>query len=319
MDKNQKPNLEKIKTDEIEAKLKNYTSPEGLSTKELERGLWYVEHRQKLKIGLMVFLALAAAISWSYTIYGFAYYFTRGLSQDEQLTKELVETNGVGHDYILQISAKNFSVSPVKILRSASNKYDFYVRLNNDNQRWWAEFDYYFTAGGQQTPKTEGFILPSSSEDLMALAQEFTYEPSFAQLIIDNIRWHRLDQHKIPDWSVYYKSRMNIASADIKFTPANSSPLSEKLNLNELNFQVINHSAYNFWQVGFAVLLYGGSSLADVNHYTLDNFMSGQERSVSLSWPGNIGQIDRVEIVPEINIMRDDIYIPFEGGVGQEK
>jgi hypothetical protein len=47
--------------------------------------------------------------------------------------------------------------------------------------------------------------------------------------------------------------------------------------------------------------------------------MSGQKKSVEISWPGDLGWVDSVEIIPEINIMKDDIYIPYQGGVGQPK
>jgi hypothetical protein len=47
--------------------------------------------------------------------------------------------------------------------------------------------------------------------------------------------------------------------------------------------------------------------------------MSGQERQIAISWPGNVSRVSRTEIIPEINIMKDDIYIKYEGGVGEEK
>jgi hypothetical protein len=318
MNNNQDNNQAKNQAKEIEAQLKNYTGPEGITTKQLEIGLWYVEHRQLLKRILASFLILVAAIAWAYTIYGFAYYFTRGISEDEKLTKQLVEASAVGHDYVLQLSAKQLFIAPVGVLKSAGNKYDFYVQLRNGNQKWWAEFDYYFAVAGGQTAKTKGFILPLESKYLLALAQEVASRPDTAQLIMENISWHRLNQHQIPNWSAFERSHLNIVSTDIKFTPA-SSLLSEKLNLNQLSFKVANQTAFNFWQAGFNILLYGGGALVDVNHYILDDFMSGQERAVEISWPGSLPWVNRVEIAPDINIMKDDIYIPYEGGVGQEK
>src|SRR3990167_8005034 len=99
MENNQNFDQEKIKAREIETKLKNYTGPEGITTKELEVGLWYVEHRQTLRRVLYGLLIAIAAVSWSYSIYGFTYYLARGMSEDEMLTRQLVETNSAGHDY----------------------------------------------------------------------------------------------------------------------------------------------------------------------------------------------------------------------------
>lgn len=319
MDNNPNFNQKKNKAKEIEAKMKNYVGPEGITTKQLEIGLWYVEHKRQLSLVLIGFLILVSAISWVYTIYGFAYYIARGMSEDEILAKQLVQTSSAGHDYVLQVSAKELAIGPVEVLRSADKKYDLYVQLKNDNQKWWAEFDYYFVAAGRQTQKTSGYILPLEAKYLLALAQDFANLPSPTQLIIENIRWRRIDQHQIPDWNSYYKSHLDIESADIKFTPASVSLLSEKLNLNQLSFNVINHTAYNYWEVGFTILFYGGGGLINLDHYSLDDFMSGQKRFVEISWSGNVGRVDKVEIIPEINIMKDNIYIKYEGGVGQEK
>lgn len=303
---------------EIEKKVKNYVSTEGVTTKQLEIGLWYVEHKRRLKIVLSGFLILISAVSWAYTIYGFAYYIARGMNEDEILTKQLVQINGADHNYLKQISAKNLSIAPVEIIRS-EKKYDLYARLENDNQKWWAEFDYYFMAAGRLTEKSQGYILPSETKHLAALAQDFSYYPEDGRLVIENISWHRINQHKITDWPAYLNSHLDITSADIKFIPANASLLSEKLALNQLSFKAINHTAYNYWSVGFTILLYDGDQLTGLNHYILNDFMSEQARAVEISWPGNLGLVDRVEIIPEVNIMKDDIYIKYDGGTGQEK
>src|SRR3989338_643069 len=303
----------------IEARVKNYAGPEGLTTKQLEAGLWYVEHKQLLRNILNGLLILVGAVSLAYSIYGFADYLVRGLDENRLLVKKLVEAGSLGHDYVLQVGAKPLAVPPVGILKSADKKYDFYVQLRNFNPKWWAKFDYYFMADGQALPNASGFILPMEAKYLMALARDFTVEPAAASLVIENIQWQRIDRHKFPDWNAYYRSHLDIESAEINFTPPNASQLSEKLNLNRLDFKVINHTAFNYWEAGFSILLYNGDNLANINYYTLNDFMSGEERPISLSWPGNIGRVDKFEIIPEIDIMRDDIYIKYEGGIGQEK
>jgi len=319
MDTNQNLNQDKIKAKEIEKNLKNYVSTEGITTKQLEIGLWYIEHKRQLKMTMIGLLILISAVSWVYTIYGFAYYIARGMAEDEILTKQMVQVNGVSHDYVVQIAARDLAIGSVEIFRSSDNKYDLYTMLKNDNLKWWAEFEYYFTAAGRQTEKTRGYILPEEVKHLAALAEEFSYYPEDGRLVIENINWHRINQHKITDWEAYRADHLNIETSDIKFIPANANPLSEKLGLNQLSFNAVNHTAYNYWSVGFAILLYSSDQVTAVNHYILNDFMSEEKRLVEISWPGNLGRADRIEIIPEINIMEDDIYIKYEGGIGQEK
>jgi len=308
------PNFNQEK--EIEKKVENYVGPEGITTKQLEYGLWYVEHRRLLRNTLYGFLILVAAVSWTYTIYGFAYYLARGMNEDEILAKQLVQTSAVGHEYVEQVAVKDLTIGPAQIIAS-SGKYDLFAPIKNDNQKWWAEFDYYFTAAGKQTEPTAGYILPGETKYPAALAQDFSYQAADGRLMIANVQWHRINQHAIPNWNDYYQAHLNIATADTKFIPAGTSGLSEKLNLNQLNFTAINHTVYNYWETGFTILLYSSGQIIGINHYTLSDFMSGQKEPVELSWPGNLNGVDRVEIIPEINIMKDDIYIQYEGGVGQ--
>ncbi|MFA6306217.1 MAG: hypothetical protein WCV70_00390 [Patescibacteria group bacterium] len=319
MDNNQNLNQDEIKTKDVEARMKNYVSTEGITTKQLEIGLWYVEHKKQLRMALIGFLILVSAVSWVYTIYGFANYIARGMSEDDILLKQMVQVNSVGHDYIKQVGAKDLILGPVEIIRSSDKKYDLYTRLKNDNPKWWVEFDYYFTAAGRQTEKNKGYILPDEVKYLAALAEDFPYYPEGAQLVVENISWQRINQHEIADWDAYRTSHLNITSTDLKFIPAYASPLSEKLGLNQLSFKAINQTAYNYWSVGFVILLYAGDRITGINHYIINDFMSEQERYVEISWPGDLGRADRAEIIPEINIMADNIYIKYEGGTGQEK
>ncbi|MFH1583416.1 MAG: hypothetical protein ABIB72_03850 [Candidatus Falkowbacteria bacterium] len=319
MDNNQNFNEDKTENKEIEKKVENYVSTEGITTKQLEIGLWYVEHKKQLKMVLIGFLILISAISWVYTIYGFAYYIARGMSEDEILIKQMIQINGADHDYVMQIAAKDLALGSVEIIRSSDKKYDLYTKLKNDNPKWWAEFEYYFTAAGKQTKKVRDYILPEEIKYLAALAEDFSYYPEDGRLVIENINWHRINQHQIADWDAYRASHLNIETADIKFIPANASSLSEKLGLNQLSFNAINHTAYNYWSVGFAILLYSSDQITAINYYILNDFMSEQKRLVEISWPGDLGRADRIEIIPEINIMKDDIYIKYDGGIGQEK
>ncbi len=306
-------------TDNLEKRVEQYTDVEGLSTKKLTIGLWFVEHRQQLRWVLIGFLIAVAAISWVYTIYGFIYYLARGMNEDEVLIRQMLMEGNIGHSYIVQIAAKDLSYSPVQIFRSANNKYDFLVQAKNINQKWWAELNYYFLVDGVKTDKSQGFIFPLENKYFIVLSQNFLTVPISVKFVVEDLSWRRINQHKINDWQDFYKNHLAIESKEITYIPANQSELSEKIGLNQLNFTAVNKSAYNYWQVNYAILLYSGNNIVSVNRYTLTDFMSGQPRQINMSWPGNFGRIDRVELIPEINIMDNDVYIKYEGGVGEVK
>lgn len=302
---------QKINAKKIETKLENYVSPEGISTKQLEKGLWFYEHQQQFKLAGIIILILISAATWSYTIYGLAYYLAKGMSEDDILTKQMLQVSSVGHDYIMQKSAKQLSLGPVQYLPS-DGKYDLFTRINNDNPQWWVEFDYYFSGAGKNTDKTHGYILPQNNKYFMALAQEFSAAPIGAVFNIENISWHRINVHQIPDWNNFYQSRLNIATTDVKFTAANGSQA-----LNRLSFNAINNTAFNYWETGFTIVISGYNGVAYINHSTINSFLSGQIKPIEINWAGAIGSAQQVEIFTEINIMDSNAYMPYQGGIGQ--
>lgn len=303
----------KEKTEQQLAKeVERYKDVEGLSTRKLNLGLWYVEHRQLFKNIIIGFLIVVAAVSWSYTLYGLAYYVMRGMDEDNLLAEQLVQTSTIGHNYIASLGAKDLKYFPVNILVSSNNKYDLAALVQNINDRWYVEFDYYFLAGNEIFGRAHSFILPNEEKYLMALAQEFGVKPGQAQLVLENINWSRISRHKIPNWQDYKNSRLDIIIENAKFTPADTSKLSEKISLNQIDFEASNKTAYNYWQVDFQIVLFRGMDIVSVNKVSLNEFMSGEHRPVQVRWPGKISRVSKVEVIPELNIMKDDIYIKFE-------
>jgi hypothetical protein len=281
----------------------------GITIKKLEQGLWYVEHRELFRKIFIWLLVAVSASFWSYSIYGFAYYFARGMKEDEVMIKQMIETGSVSHKYILEISAVDLASKQVKIFKLDGKKSDFFAEVINPNENYSAVFDYYFTAGAKETARMRGFILPGENKYLLALGQEIENQSRDAQLKIENIAWSRINKHKFPDWNLYRDERLNIAVYDIKFTPSKEGGLSEKIGLNTLGFKAIDKSAYSYLNADFVILLYSGQNIIGVNSYPLERFMSGEERPARMTFPGKIGNVNKVEVIPNINILDESNYL----------
>lgn len=281
----------------------------GVTLKKLEQGLWYVEHRELFRKIFIWFLIVVSAGFWSYSIYGFAYYFARGMKEDEIIIKQMIETGSVSHKYILEISAVDLVLKQAKIFKLDGKKFDFFAEVINPNENYSAVFDYYFTSGGRETARAKGFIFPQENKYLLTLGQEIDSQSRDAQLKIENISWSRINKHKFPDWKLYRDERLNIAVSDIKFTPSKEGSLSEKVNLNTLEFKAINRGAYSYLNANLLILFYSGQNIIGVNNYPLERFMSGEERPARMTFSGKIGNVNKVEIVPEINILNESNYL----------
>jgi len=299
--------------------IKDYKDTSGLSTRKLNFGLWIASNRKKFRQALIVFLSLIILFSWTYSIYNFAYYVFKGIDEDNKMIAEMLEVNAINHEYIERMSARDLIISPVNILKSGQDKYDFLTKVENPNSNRAGKFRYCLVEEEEKIACDENFIMPGENKYLLILAQELKNRPRNLKLKFENIGWQRINLHKYPDWNKFYDEHLNISVSNIIFKNAYASGLSEKLNFNNLEFKSINNTPYNYWAVDFSILFYSGNSIVGANKYSAEEFMSQETKNIQMSWAGNLSGVTRTEIIPEINILKDDIYIKYEGGIGEEK
>ena len=118
--------------------IREYKDLGGLSDKKLNFGLWIVEHKNLFRRILITLLLIIGGVSWSYTIYGFSYYFAIGRYDDEKIVNDLLAINTIEHNYLVDLSAQDLIYSPVQILKTTSDKYDLIVQIQNPNKNHWA-------------------------------------------------------------------------------------------------------------------------------------------------------------------------------------
>jgi len=299
--------------------ISKYKDIEGITTKKLDLGLWYIEHKIFFKKILIIALGAIVGLSWSYTIYGFAYYFAKGKSQDEAYLAALARSDIASHENILKSSAKNLVYSTVTALSSSGNRYDLIATVKNQNLKFRGDFKYCFFRQGSEVDCSSSYIFPGEVKFIMALANKFSSKPSDVQFVVSDVNWSRIDGHIYGEWQEFKNEHINFSFSGINFKPASSSGLSDKLEYNTLDFTATNNSPYNYWNVGLNILLYRNNSLIGVNKFTIEEFLSGETKEVKMSWPGSIGQVSEVKISPEIDIMNENSYIEFFGGIGEEK
>jgi len=291
--------------------IKKYQDPEGLTLNKMSIGLWFVQNRKNLITLLFGVLVLIASASWLYFFVIFGHYVTIGIKQDKAMAREIIQDNLVGHDFVSSFVPRDIQIKPVQVLKLEDNKYDFVAQITNSNLRHWAEIYYYFRAGNENLAFQKTFIMPNEAKYILSLGEEFGSAGS-ASFVIEDVKWHRLDAHQIPDWEEYRKDHLDITVSDTKFTPAKSSSLSEKISLNDLSFSVQNNTPFNYWDVYFVALLKDRSKIIGVNKYILTEFLSDQKRDINVTWPGRLGSVREIEILPEVNIFDKNVYIDFD-------
>ncbi|MBD3247975.1 hypothetical protein GF382_01635 [Candidatus Falkowbacteria bacterium] len=289
--------------------INKYQDLEGVSMNKLSFGLWWVRNKSKLKLSLIIILITASVVSWGYTIFQWSYYFAVLRSQDEEMVRIMAETTTVPVVYLKARSAKNVSISSVYMLEGGG-KHDLYTLVQNPNERHLGRLPYCFIKGAENIDCSETFVLPGQTKYILSLAHEFSSRPKNVKLNINNITWTRIDPHEIPNWQAFQEDHLDFLIEDVSFTPASQNELTEKVNLNLLNFSITNNTPYSYYEMPLNIVLKRGNRVVAVNKYVIKDFGSNKKEDISLNWPGHIGSITEAEINADINILRQDIYSP---------
>lgn len=285
----------------MSSKKEEHQDPSGLSMKKLERGVWFVEHRESFRKALAAFLILVGTITWGYTLYYVTTYLAWGMERDAYNMQVLASRQLPGHDYTLQVAPDPIQTSKVRSLNN-EGRTDILVSLQNPNPVHYAYFDYCFVGNGKNLKCDTDFLLPGQQKFVFDLAEKGSVG-SAIEFKLKNVDWDRLDPHSVPDWQKYEQDKLDIDIKDIKFTPASSNELSKEVDLAILSFSAVNNTAYNYHQLPLQIILYKGGRIVGVNRYSLVDFRSLEETQVEIRWPHINFDVSEVEIRPDVNIL----------------
>jgi hypothetical protein len=305
------------KTNDLAQKVSKFRDLEGVTTANLNLGLWWVENREKIKKIIILILLVISVITWALFIVTFGYYILFGSRQDDLMIQQLSQGPSINHDLVMAMAAQDLSFVNVQSFKVADGRYDFMVQTTNPNRSFYAQFDYYFFVDGKATELRHGFILPSETKYFFTLGQALASPPDDIQFHITNLAWRKIDSRVFPDWENFSKERLNIAADDAQFIPARSTVLSEKVDLNELRFILHNNTIYNYWQVNLKIILSNSGNIIGVSEYSVANLITGENRDISMTIPGSVGHVDNIDIVPELDVTKKDIYLNYDEGAAK--
>lgn len=181
--------------------------------------------------------------------------------------------------------------------------YTLVAEIKNNNERWAvSSLIGQFDLAGQPV-LVKGFLMPQQKKYFLALRQPSSQPVSATSFVIKNITWHRVKPEERDRLNL-----MNQLSFDkINFIPA--AILNNRPTPPQVEFNAVNQSAYNFWQVNVQVILYQGQGVADAYVLPVTNWMAGQSRTITFNLTHNINFVSQIIVVPDINLLDDSIFI----------
>lgn len=288
--------------------VQNNTEPAG---RELKLAYWVATNKPLFKkIGKIIFL-IFDVILMIYVLYNFIdFLFIGGPREDAGIASLLQQTvnTSIIHS---NLAARPLDVRSAIVLKSRET-YDAAGFVKNNNTSWAAKFTYQFVIGGSlKTEPKEGFILPGESKFVTDLGIKLPKGKSLSmspqgKLVILNVSWDRVSTHDVSDYKQWSEQRLNFKITESSFNPEATFAQG---TVSRASFKVENATAFNFWNVGFKIILYRGAAIAGLNYVTAQEFKTGEIREMEATWVENIGQITKIDIFPEVYILDDSVYM----------
>lgn len=278
---------------------------EKLSEEGLKFGYWLVTHQILLKKILAGVLIAAAGVLWIYSAAGFIdWAFVSGPKERANLNTILQIK--VSPEALRAIAARDISFTDAEIFSSGVGRYDLLAQVSNPNEKWWTEFEYRFAGEGLDDGWKKGFALPGDKKYIVDLGVERAFRPRNVRLEINNLKYHRIDPHAIPNYAVWRDEHFNMAITDKKFNP---NAIHNNKSIGVLSFKATNNTAYGYWSVGFIATLYRGNQMVSINYLSANDMASGEARDLQMSFYEGLPTITKYEVVPEFNIFDESGYI----------
>lgn len=290
------------------ANIFKYVNPSnGLSSGELELGLWYVKHKLLLHRLLVWLLVVVSAIIWGFSLVAWGFFLW---SMPEQTKLEQQLTSFTDYSQVkLSYGAKPLQTVGTQIFNSGVNKYDAVAEVVNPNERFLVYFEYYFDFGSFKTETQKAFLLPNQTQPVVSLGIESGAEPGVPILVMTNLDWQRISNHQIKDIKTWQSYRLNFKVSDFNFIRAQSTGQAGA-DTHVINFKLINSSPYDYKTADFYVGLYQSEAFVGILPLRFDTgFKSLETKPVDLrSFAASLAT-DRVTVFPLINIYDQQVYL----------
>ncbi len=285
----------------------NLNQPNQVTDFQLTFSYWYVTHKLLLRRLLIIFLILLSAVLFSFS----AYMAVDILVVQDQSFKQALNdltSNKINYSYFHQKNKPaDISILEVGSMKNTTDGYDFVVKVKNPNSSWLAKSVavQLVSASGEMVEK-KTFIYPGAEKYVFFFNQS-GFTPAATQARLGEVSWFK--HYNFYDFAA---SRLNFEISDKIFKPANQSEIKGNLPVSSLTFKIKNATAYSYWQVGVYMVLRTSQQVGGVNYLALDQFKSGEARTVEMRWYENLPPIYSIEIIPEVDILDPAVYMPVD-------
>lgn len=270
-----------------------------LTKKQLERGYFFLTHKALYRKIVFAISILILIILYIAIILGVINYIKGSSYQNLALNLNNKEDWATIHSQRQPIPLE---VSSTAVLPLGDKKYNLVAFVDNMNNDWSiTEFDYTFIINNKPIEVGKTFLNPGEKRIILKIGYKSQEVVKNLDVQLDNIKWRRFDDSvPIINWRI----------SDIKFYPVSRQTVgsdTEEIPAH-VNWSAENLSLYNFWDIGFQIVLFSGSKIVGVQEINSSNFLSLEKRNFEVPWLDDLPRISKTDIYPVLNWLDYDNY-----------
>lgn len=264
-----------------------------LSNQDLERGYWWLQHKELINKIFLVFLVLALLSLYTWLTFAYLKYFQSGTW--ETYAQQLNSSQFNWAQYHQARVAKALKISGAQALATNGSLYNLAAAVENPNIDWLAsKLTYRFVVNGQVQANKETFILPASNKFLLQLAYQAKTSIQSVQIEILETVWQRVGDENFQVFTL----------DDPQYLGPNTQVVEDKkIDLPaKVVWQATNNSLFDFWQVPWQIAVYNQDRLVGVSELLVEDFKSLESKDLEVVWLYDLPRITKVIVTPQLNI-----------------
>ena len=287
-------------------KMSRYIDATGeFSNRNLSLATWYIRHKIILQnIGLTI-LIVFCIFTLGISVIGWGGYLFFGYGEDRARLVSLSQLENYTN-FHTRYSAVDIKVKDTKVYPSGEDRFAFASLIQNPNERYIAHIKFSYLVGKSKTSIDYVTVLPNQEVPLVVFGYESFTFPSNVRLFIEDITWEYIDPHDTSNVGEYMQEHEQVTLDQFVYTPARG--VTDAVT-HQIEFAMINDTAYGYWQPLFIVELLNGSQAVGYLPLTLDVFRAGEVKNVDLRSTVDSLQITNIRVIPINNIFDPSFFV----------
>ncbi|MCF7795907.1 hypothetical protein K9M42_02340 [Patescibacteria group bacterium] len=284
----------------------NYT---GISDKKLEKSLWFLKNKKKIRFVIYSVVFIMADIFWSLFISNFIFFLASVNSGGfENLYSNYLNSISKNYinfsSYITEITPSELKVLEIDYINTYSSyKTDIYAEIKNENSLYRvSNLDYYFTWDGGRSETQSTFIEKGETKYLFSLGNEVS-GVSNLEFVVDSINYDaNLNDDGLFPSGNKRSTDLNVDTSDFSIKAVSS--------IKVLNYAVENKSIYDYDNlVVYPVIFNSNNKPIFIYRNNIGELKFEESKKYSINLPLNISDISKIGVFPELNLYVEDNYI----------